>query len=69
MGRTHGLKVGPGGKIAETLAQLVEIGLVVHITHAVAVAIDIVTDHEEQVGLFPGNHVHDGRGGFFLVLT
>ena len=62
-----GLKVWPGSKIAEAFAQLVEIGLIGGVDHAVLVAIDIVADHQEQVGLFPGDCLKRGGDRLFLV--
>jgi len=63
----YGLKVVALGEISERLAQLVQVGLVVDIGAAIAIAIDIVANHQEQVCIFFSDaHHRAGRALLFI---
>ena len=70
VGGAYRLEIFPRGQFGKALAQLVQIGLIVGIGHAILVAIHIVADHQEQVGFFRGDlFKRGGRPGLFLIMA
>ena len=57
-----------GGQLREAFAQFVQLRLIDRIGAPVAVAIDVVANHQEKVGLFAGE-LRQGRAFQLLIIA